>query len=118
MPHLFQRPRRGRRYDLTPDKYLFRSDAIATDPMYEVPFFVRGFRAEYVEANKEFVASVAKATTTGRFQNKELYQELMALTRITHPLYNPKLDLFLLPIRGEGKAREAPSGCCTSDTAQ
>jgi heptose-I-phosphate ethanolaminephosphotransferase len=79
-------------YDSTPDRYLFRSEAVATDPMYEVPFFV-WFSPEYVQANKEFVAAVATATSK-RFQNKELYQELMALARITHPLYDPKSDLF------------------------
>ncbi len=79
-------------YDSTPDIYLFRSDAIATNAMYEVPFLV-WFSPEYRRGNPDFVRAVAAARDR-KFQTLALYQSLIELARLTHPLFDPRLSLF------------------------
>jgi heptose-I-phosphate ethanolaminephosphotransferase len=79
-------------FDSRPDKYLFRDESLATDPMYEVPFVV-WFSPEYVHDNPQFVRSVAAATGR-RFQSRALVHSLLSLTRMTQKLYDPSADLF------------------------
>jgi heptose-I-phosphate ethanolaminephosphotransferase len=78
--------------DSRPDKYLFRDDTLATDPMYEVPFVV-WFSPEYIRDNRDFVAGVA-ASRNRKFQDRFLYMELLDLARLGHPFYDPRLSLF------------------------
>jgi len=80
--------------DSRPDKYLFRDESLATDPMYEVPCFV-WFSPEYRRENAAFVAAVAAARNR-KYQNRALYQALLDLARLRHPLYNPR-DSLLSP---------------------
>jgi len=79
-------------YDSRPDEYLFRSDAVATDPMYEVPFFV-WLSPEYITGNPDFSLAVAAARTK-KYQTYAVYQALLDLARLRHPLYDPKASLF------------------------
>jgi len=79
-------------YDSTPDIYLFRSEAIATNAMYEVPFLV-WFSPEYKEGNAAFVRGVAAATNR-RYQTIALYQSLIDLARLTHPILDPRASIF------------------------
>jgi heptose-I-phosphate ethanolaminephosphotransferase len=79
-------------FDSRPDKYLFRDESLATDPMYEVPFLV-WFSPEYIHDNPEFVRSVAAATGR-KFQSRALLHSLLSLTRLTQKLYDPRADLF------------------------
>jgi len=79
-------------YDSTPDTYLFRSEAIATNAMYEVPFYV-WFSPEYREGNAAFVAGVAAARDR-KFQTEALYHSIIDLSRLTHPLYDSRLSVF------------------------
>jgi len=79
-------------YDSTPDIYLFRSEAIATNAMYEVPFLV-WFSPEYRRGNPEFVRAVAAARDR-RYQTLALYQSLLELARLAHPMCDPRLSLF------------------------
>lgn len=79
-------------FDSRPDKYLFRDDALATNPMYEVPFFV-WLSPPYLRDNPDFAHQLTAAT--GRpFQNRVLYHSLLSLARLAHPLYDPAADLF------------------------
>lgn len=78
--------------DSRPDKYLFRDETLATDPMYEVPFFV-WFSPEYRRENAAFVAEVAAARNR-KYQNRALYQSLLDLMRLRHPIYDPRASLF------------------------
>lgn len=79
-------------FDSRPDKYLFRDESLATDPMYEVPFLV-WFSPEYIHDNPDFVRSVAAATSR-KFQSRALFHSLLSLTRMTQKLYDPRADLF------------------------
>ncbi len=79
-------------YDSTPDAYLFRNDAIATNAMYEVPFIV-WFSPEYRRANPEFVRGV-EAATDRAYQTVAFYQSVIDLARLTHPLLDPRLSVF------------------------
>lgn len=79
-------------YDSTPDIYLFRSDAIATNAMYEVPFLV-WFSPEYRRGNPGFVRA-AEAARDRKYQTLELYQSVIDLARLTHPMYDPRVSLF------------------------
>jgi len=79
-------------YDSTPDIYLFRSDAIATNAMYEVPFLV-WFSPEYREGNPGFVRAVAEARDR-KYQTAGLYQSVIDLARLTHAMYDPRASLF------------------------
>jgi heptose-I-phosphate ethanolaminephosphotransferase len=79
-------------YDSRPDRYLFRSDALATDPMYEVPFLV-WLSPEYIAENADFSRAVAAARTR-KYQTRALYQALIDLARLRHPLYDSKASLF------------------------
>jgi glucan phosphoethanolaminetransferase (alkaline phosphatase superfamily) len=79
-------------YDSTPDIYLFRSDAIATNAMYEVPFLV-WFSPEYSAGNPGFVRAAAAARDR-KYQTTGLYQSVIELTRLTHPVFDPRLSLF------------------------
>lgn len=79
-------------YDSTPDIYLFRSEAIATNAMYEVPFLV-WFSPEYTRGNPDFVRAVAAARDRP-FQTIALYQSIIDLARLRHPLYDPGMSLF------------------------
>ena len=79
-------------YDSRPDEYLFRSDAVATDPMYEVPFFV-WLSPEYIQGNGEFSRIVAAARTK-KYQTYAVYHALLDLARLRHPLYDSKASLF------------------------
>lgn len=79
-------------YDTDPDKYLFRSDALATNAMYEVPFLA-WFSPEYRRDNPGFVEAAAQgrnreATTT------RLYHNLIDLARFTHPMYDSRRSVF------------------------
>jgi heptose-I-phosphate ethanolaminephosphotransferase len=80
-------------YDSRPDKYLFRDESIATDPMYEVPFFV-WFSPEYIRDNREFVEHDVAAAVGRKYQNRALYNALLDLARLEHPLYDARMDLF------------------------
>ncbi len=79
--------------DSRPDKYLFRDETLATNPMYEVPFFA-WFSPEYIRDNGAFVAKGVAAARNRRFQDRELYLEIMDLARLRHPLYDPRASLF------------------------
>ena len=79
-------------YDSRPDQYLFRSDSVATDPMYEIPFVV-WFSPQYRQTNADFVRLVAAARTK-KYQTRALYQSVIDLARLTHPIYDPRLSLF------------------------
>ena len=79
-------------FDSRPDKYLFRSDSIATDAMYEVPFVV-WLSPQYIRDNAEFARSIAAAANR-KYQNRGLYQALLSLARLQHPLYESRADLF------------------------
>jgi glucan phosphoethanolaminetransferase (alkaline phosphatase superfamily) len=79
-------------YDSQPDQYLFRSDSVATDAMYEIPFVV-WFSPEYRQANASFVRLVTAARTR-KYQTRALYQSLIDLTRLTHPIYDSRVSLF------------------------
>jgi glucan phosphoethanolaminetransferase (alkaline phosphatase superfamily) len=79
-------------YDSTPDIYLFRSDAIATNAMYEVPFLV-WFSPEYRQGNPDFVRAVGAARDR-KYQTLALYQSLIELTRLMHPLFDRRISLF------------------------
>jgi heptose-I-phosphate ethanolaminephosphotransferase len=80
-------------YDSRPDKYLFRDDTLATDPMYEVPFVV-WFSPEYVAGNADFVRRATAESPRRPFQNRLLYHTLLGLARLSHPLYDAHQDLF------------------------
>jgi heptose-I-phosphate ethanolaminephosphotransferase len=95
-------------YDSRPDKYLFRDESIATDPMYEVPFFV-WFSPEYIRDNQEFVEHDVAAATGRKYQNRALYNGLLDLARLEHPLYEARLDLFS-PQFVEGERRVGAAG--------
>lgn len=79
-------------FDSRTDKYLFRDDSLATDPMYEVPFLV-WLSPQFVRDNPDFAHGVAAATARP-FQNRALYHSLLGLARLTHPLYDATADLF------------------------
>ena len=79
-------------FDSRPDKYLFRDDSLATDPMYEVPFLV-WLSPQFVHDNPDFARDVAAATARP-YQNRALYHGLLNLARLTHPLYDATVDLF------------------------
>ena len=79
-------------YDSTPDRYLFRSDALATNPMYEIPCIV-WLSPAFREANADFV-SHATVAQTRPFQMPGLYHSLIDLARLTHPLLDPTRSLF------------------------
>ncbi len=79
-------------YDSRPDKYLFRDDSIATDPMYEVPF-IAWLSPAYTQENPEFSGSIAVARNR-KYQDRGLYHTLISLARLRHPLYVPQADLF------------------------
>ena len=79
-------------YDSRPDIYLFRSDAIATNAMYEVPFVV-WFSPEYRRGNPGFIQAVAAARDRG-YQTQDLYLSLIDLARLRHPMSDPRASLF------------------------
>lgn len=79
-------------YDSTPDRYLFRSDDLATDPMYEVPF-VLWFSPAYRAGNAAFIAS-AIAARDRPCQTPELYHSLIDLARLRHPVYDDSRSVF------------------------
>jgi len=79
-------------YDSRPDEYLFRSDSVATDAMYEIPFVV-WFSPEYRQTNASFVRLVTAARTR-KYQTRALYQSLIDLVRLTHPIYDSRVSLF------------------------
>ena len=79
-------------YDTTPDTYLFRNDAIATNAMYEVPFLV-WFSPEYRKGNPGFVRGVAEARDR-RYQTVGFYQCVIDLARLTHPIFDPRRSVF------------------------
>jgi heptose-I-phosphate ethanolaminephosphotransferase len=79
--------------DSRPDRYLFRDETLATDPMYEVPFFV-WFSSEYRRGNERFVTDDVASGRGRKVQNRALYQALLDLARLRHPLYDPRESLF------------------------
>jgi glucan phosphoethanolaminetransferase (alkaline phosphatase superfamily) len=79
-------------YDSNRDLYLFRSDAVATNAMYEVPFLV-WFSPEFRQGNPGFVRDVAAARDR-KYQTLAFYQTLIDLSRLRHPLYDPHMSLF------------------------
>ena len=79
-------------FDSRPDKYLFRDDSLATDPMYEVPFML-WFSPEYRAENAGFVSQVA-GLLAHRYQTRGLSHGLLALARLQHPFYDPAADVF------------------------
>jgi heptose-I-phosphate ethanolaminephosphotransferase len=79
-------------YDSTPDEYLSRSDALATDPMYEVPFIV-WMSPEYRRANSQFVEDIKLNCDKGA-TTRELYQSMIDLARLTHPIHDSSKSLF------------------------
>ncbi|HVZ65417.1 MAG TPA: sulfatase-like hydrolase/transferase [Lacunisphaera sp.] len=79
-------------YDSNPTKYLFRSDELATDPMYEVPFLL-WFSPAYQKGNPTFVAA-ARAARDRPFQTAGLYHSLIDLARLRHPVFVPERSLF------------------------
>ena len=79
-------------FDSRPDRYLFRDDSLATDPMYEVPFVV-WLSPAYVRDNPDFSRTIAAAANRP-YQNRGLYHAVLALARLQHPYYEPTADLF------------------------
>jgi len=79
-------------YDSTPDAYLFRSDAIGTNAMYEVPFLV-WFSPEYRRGNPGFVQAVAAARDRP-YQTLALYQAVIDLARLRHPIFDSRASPF------------------------
>jgi len=79
-------------YDSTPDAYLFRSDSLATNPMYEVPFFVWA-SPEFRSANADFMTNVAKARNKP-FTTNGLYHTVIDLARLTNPVADPAKSYF------------------------
>ncbi len=79
-------------YDSTPDQYLFRSDSIATNPMYEVPL-VTWFSPEYRRDNPDLVRT-ALAARTKKIQTVGLYHSLIDLARLSHPIYDDTRSIF------------------------
>ena len=79
-------------YDSLPDTYLFRSETLATNPMYEVPFFV-WFSPEYRRQNPTFVLDVEKSRQR-KYQTRGLYSSIIDLARFTHPMYAAKSSVF------------------------
>ena len=94
-------------YDSTPDIYLFRNDAIATNAMYEVPFLV-WFSLEFKQGNDCFVQDVAAARDR-KYQTLGLYQTLIDLARLRHPIFDPTASLFS-PDFVEGKRHVGVAG--------
>ena len=60
--------------------------------MYEIPFVV-WFSPQYRQTNADFVRLVAAARTK-KYQTRALYQSVIDLARLTHPIYDPRLSLF------------------------
>jgi glucan phosphoethanolaminetransferase (alkaline phosphatase superfamily) len=60
--------------------------------MYEVPFLV-WFSPEYRKGNASFVGGVAAARDRP-YQTLELYQSVLDLARLTHPMYDPHMSVF------------------------
>lgn len=79
-------------YDSDSDHYLFRSDSVATDAMYEIPL-VAWFSPAYARDNPTFVAT-ARAAQNTPFQSKGLYHTLIDLARLRHRIYDAHLSLF------------------------
>lgn len=79
-------------YDSTPDRYLFRNDSLATNPMYEVPLVV-WLSSQYRQLNPEFTQTMVENRENAATTN-ELYQTMIDLARLTHPIYNPRISLF------------------------
>lgn len=79
-------------YDSTPDRYLFRSDSLATDPMYEVPF-IAWFSPAYRQGNPDLVRA-ATAAQNKKIQTPGFYHHLIDLARLTHPIFNPAHSVF------------------------
>lgn len=79
-------------YDSDPARYLFRNDAVATNPMYEVPFFV-WLSPAYRAGNPDFSSAVAAARNRP-YQTVGLYHSVIDLTRLRHPLFDPTRSVF------------------------
>ena len=79
-------------YDSNPTKYLFRSDTVATDAMFEIPMLA-WFSPEYREANAEIVHN-AIAAETKPFQSVGLYHTLIDLARLRHRVFIPSRSFF------------------------
>lgn len=79
-------------YDSTPDRYLFRSDALATNPMYEIPCIV-WLSPSFREANTDFF-NYATAAQNRPFQMPGLYHSLIDLARLSHPVLDSTRSLF------------------------
>ncbi len=79
-------------YDSDPDHYLFRSDSVARDAMYEIPMVV-WFSPSYRKENPALVQAAA-AAVGNPFQTVGLYQSLIDLARLRHPLFLPQASLF------------------------
>lgn len=79
-------------YDTDPNNYLFRSDALATDAMYEVPFVV-WFSPEYRQHNPGFVEAAALGRDR-EIMTTALYHSLIDLARFTHPIYDSRRSVF------------------------
>lgn len=78
-------------YDSRPDKYFFRDDSIATDPMYAVPF-VMWLSPTYLWENPAFASSIADAAVR-KYQDRGLHHALISLARLRHPIYVAAADL-------------------------
>lgn len=89
-------------YDSTPDQYLFRNDSLATDPMYEVPFIVWA-SPEYRQANPIFIRGMEANRDKGATTN-QLFQSMIDLARLTHPVYDPRRSILSLRYE-EGERR-------------
>ena len=97
-------------FDSRPDKYLFRSESVATNVMYEVPFII-WLSSQYKGDNADFVASSVAGATRRKFQNRALYHSLISLARLKHPLYRAEDDL-LSPAFVERERRVGAAGAC------
>jgi glucan phosphoethanolaminetransferase (alkaline phosphatase superfamily) len=91
-------------YDSNPNEYLFRSDSVATDAMYEIPM-VAWFSPEYRRGNPNVVTAASAATSTP-FQSVGLYHSLIDLARLRHRIFDPRSSLF----SGEFAARDRKVG--------
>lgn len=80
-------------YDSDPHHLLFRSESLATDPMYEIPYLL-WLSPEYIFGNPEFFRNGLAAALDRPYQTRALLHPLLSLARMTHPVYNPARDPF------------------------
>lgn len=78
-------------YDSDPANYLFRNESLATNPMYEIPFFV-WVSPQYRQGNAGFIDKILPFTTAHPHQNRALMHPLLSLARLQHPAYDGHSD--------------------------